>query len=388
MNSDFAELTAHKKVCIVDTTLRDGEQTPGVAFSLKEKMHIATLLDEIGVEQIEAGTPVMGGDETAAVKAIAKAGLKASIMAWNRARISDIEASIACGVDAVEVSCSTSDIHIRHKLRSSQEKVLEDMVTAVEFARRNGLYVSVGAEDATRSDINFVIRYAQAAKQAGAHRLRYCDTVGVMDPLAVYQRVEHLRENVALDIEIHTHNDFGMATANSIAAFRAGARFISTTVGGLGERAGNAALEEVIMALKHSLHCPAAYKTAKLRHLCEYTATAAGRQLPGWKAVTGADVFAFESGIHADGTLKNPSTYEPFEPKEVGLTRRLVIGKHSGSAALINKYRELGVHIDKAAASQLLPHIRALAVSSKKPPSDAELLTVYREITAAPAVNS
>ncbi|MFA5881744.1 MAG: homoaconitate hydratase, partial [Eubacteriales bacterium] len=165
-----------RKIKIVDTTLRDGEQTAGVVFANREKVRIARLLDEVGVHQIEAGVPVMGGDEKKAIKEIVKLGLKASIMGWNRAVISDIQQSIECGVDAVAISISTSDIHIEHKLQTTREWVLESMIKAVEYAKREGVYISVNAEDASRSEMDFLVQFATEAKNAGANRLRYCDT--------------------------------------------------------------------------------------------------------------------------------------------------------------------------------------------------------------------
>ncbi len=331
--SQFNSLSAHKDVCIVDTTLRDGEQTAGVVFAKTEKLYIARLLDEIGVDQIEAGVPIMGGDEADAIKAIVQLGLKASIMGWNRATIKDIEASLSCGVDAVAISISTSDIHINYKLKSTREAVLEKMVTAVEFAKRHGVYISVNAEDASRSDEAFLVQFAKAAQEAGADRLRYCDTVGIMDPLTIYDRISSLKQKVNMDIEMHTHDDFGMATANAVAGMKAGAKFLGVTVNGLGERAGNAALEEIVMALKYVCHKPIAYNTSKLKESCEYVSRASGRILPIWKSVVGSNMFAHESGIHADGAIKNPRTYEAFDPEEIGLERQIVIGKHSGSAA-------------------------------------------------------
>ncbi|VBB07545.1 alpha-isopropylmalate and homocitrate synthases signature 2 [Lucifera butyrica] len=371
---------AKKSIFIVDTTLRDGEQTAGVVFANHEKIYIATLLDEIGVDQIEAGIPVMGGDERKAVKAIVKLGLKASIMAWNRAAISDLQASLDCGVDAVAISLPTSDIHIQYKLQSTRERVLEKMVKAVEFAKLQGLYVSVGAEDASRSDESFLIEYAKTAKAAGADRLRYCDTVGTLDPLVIFERIRRLVQAVNLDIEMHTHNDFGMATANALAGLTAGATYVSGTVNGLGERAGNAALEELIMALKHVHGRSISYDTTRLKAICEYVSHASGRgAVPAWKSIVGSNMFAHESGIHADGALKNPLTYETFPPGEVGLERQIIIGKHSGTAALINKFSALNIHLEEAAASRLLARVRTLSVELKRSLFDQELLFLYNE---------
>ncbi|HBS59491.1 MAG TPA: homocitrate synthase [Firmicutes bacterium] len=381
MSSDTGvnRLTPGKDVYIVDTTLRDGEQTAGVVFANNEKVYIAKLLNEIGVDQIEAGIPIMGGDEADSIKAIVKLGLKASIMGWNRATIGDVQSSIACGVDAVAISISTSDIHIKYKLQSSRERVLESMVKATEYAKQNGLYVSVNAEDASRSDEEFLIKFAQTAKEAGANRVRYCDTVGVLDPLGIYQRIKNLREKVDIDIEMHTHNDFGMATANALAGLQAGAKFIGVTVNGLGERAGNAALEEIVMALKYVLKKPTNCNTSRFKEMCEYVSRASGRTLPIWKAVVGANMFAHESGIHADGALKNPCTYEAFAPEEIGLERQIVIGKHSGKAAIKNKFKEYGFEVDDATVSYILGKVRALSVDLKRPIFDKELIYLYED---------
>jgi len=228
------------QVYIVDTTLRDGEQTAGVVFTNQEKVQIARYLDQIGVDQIEAGIPVMGGFEKDCIKEIVSLGLKSSIMAWNRAVIADIKQSISCGVDSVAISISTSDIHIEHKLQTTRQDVLKRMGDAVKFAKDNQLYVSVNAEDASRSDIEFLTEFALIAKHAGANRLRFCDTVGTLDPLKTYRYISTLISAVGLDIEMHTHNDFGMATANALAGVYAGANHVGVTINGLGERAGNA----------------------------------------------------------------------------------------------------------------------------------------------------
>ena len=235
----------NKEIKIVDTTLRDGEQTAGVAFANHEKIAIAQALSDIGIDQLEVGIPTMGGDEKATIKAICKRNLKASIMAWNRAVVSDIEQSIDCGVDAVAISLSVSDIHIQHKLKKSREWVLENMFNAVSFAHKNGLYISVNGEDASRADTDFLIEFINVAKQAGANRFRFCDTVGVMEPFATREKIEKIHKATNFDIEMHTHNDFGMATANAIAGVIGGANYIGCTVNGLGERAGNAALDGV-----------------------------------------------------------------------------------------------------------------------------------------------
>ncbi|HHV83854.1 MAG TPA: homocitrate synthase [Tepidanaerobacter syntrophicus] len=368
-----------RKIYIVDTTLRDGEQTAGVVFANREKIQIAKMLDEIGVDEIEAGTPVMGGDEKEAITAIAKLGLNARIMAWNRAVIKDIQESLRCGVGAVAISIATSDMHIKDKLHSTREEVLEKMVKAVEYAKKEGVYVSANAEDASRSDEEYLIQFIKAAKQAGADRIRYCDTVGIMTPLEIYERIKRIRQAVDIDIEMHTHDDFGMATANAITGVSAGATHVSVTVNGLGERAGNAALEEVVMALKHLLGFDMKQNTRKFREICEYVAKASGRDLPSWKAIVGTSIFTHESGIHADGAIKNPKTYEVFDPDDVGLTRRFVIGKHSGTASIKKKLSEYNINIDDGLANIILESVRKTSVELKRPLTDAELLNLYYE---------
>ena len=367
------------KIKIVDTTLRDGEQTAGVVFANKEKLRIAKMLDAVGVDQIEAGIPVMGGHEKETIKAICNLGLKASIMGWNRAVIKDIEHSLECGVDAVAISISTSDIHIEHKLRSTRQKVLENMVKATEFAKKHGVYISVNAEDASRTDPEFLYEFAQAAKEAGADRLRYCDTVGILDPFTTYDRIGELISRVGIDVEMHTHNDFGMATANALAGVHAGAKWVGVTVIGLGERAGNAAMEEVVMALKHLKGIDLNFKTEMFRELAEYVSSAAKRELPAWKPIVGSNMFAHESGIHADGALKDPRTYEVFRPEEVGLERQIVIGKHSGTSAIKAKFEEYGIVLDQEEAEELLTRIRAAAVELKRTLFDKELVYIYED---------
>ncbi len=367
------------KVNIVDTTLRDGEQTAGVVFSNPEKIRIARYLDEMGVDQIEAGIPVMGGDEKKCIQEIVGMGLNASIMAWNRAVINDIKQSIECGVDAVAISISTSDIHIEYKLQTTREDVLRRMSDAVKFAKDQGLYVSVNGEDASRSNMDFLVEFALTAKHCGADRLRFCDTVGILDPLTTFSKITTLINAVGIDIEMHTHNDFGLATANSLAGVYAGAKYVGVTVNGLGERAGNASLQEVVMGLKHLMGVDLNFKTAVFREVAEYVAHASGRTLSPAHPIVGMNIFAHESGIHGDGVLKNPLNYEAFSPQEVGLERQIVIGKHSGSNALRSKFMEYGTALDEKEARELLVLVRAKAIEVKRSLFDKELVSLYEQ---------
>jgi len=370
------------EIKIDDTTLRDGEQTAGVVFANKEKVRIAKLLDEIGVHQIEAGIPVMGGDERDVIEEIAHLGLKASVLGWNRANVADIQTSLDCGVDAIAISLATSDIHIETKLMKDRPWVIDTIKECVAYSKatRPEVYVSVNAEDASRTEVGFLVDYAKAAKAEGADRLRFCDTVGVMEPFRTYKLVKHLRDETGLEIEMHTHNDFGMAVANAIAGLHAGARWVNVTVGGLGERAGNAALEEVVMALKYIEDLDLGFDTQRFREIGEYVMGAAGRTIPVWKSVIGTNMFAHESGIHADGVIKNPKTYEVYPPDEVGLVRQIVVGKHSGGKTIQLKFHEYGIELSKEDAAELLPRVRTMSIELKRALFDKELLYIYKDL--------
>ena len=368
-------------VYIDDTTLRDGEQTAGVVFSNEEKIEIAKMLDDIGVHQIEVGIPAMGGDEQEAIKAIVALGLQASLITWNRPVIADIDASLECGVKAVALSISTSDIHIKHKLERSREWVLDTMQGAVHYAKRHSLYVSVNAEDATRSDVYFLIKFAKVAREAGADRLRVCDTVGVLDPFRTYDLVHRIIEETGMVIEMHTHNDFGMATANAMAGIKAGAAYVNTTVNGLGERAGNACFAEVVMALKHIEHIDVGIDTMRLRPLSEYVATASQRSISKGEPIIGDNIFAHESGINVAGVIKHPDTYEAFSPEDVGGERQLLIGKYSGSHSIEFKFKhEFGIDVSEDVARKILARARNMAVERKRTLFDKELMLIYEDV--------
>ena len=367
-------------IIIDDTTLRDGEQTAGVVFSKREKIAIARMLDSIGVGEIECGIPAMGAEEQASIRNLVDLGLNARLITWNRALVPEIKASIACGVQAVDISLSVSDQMIVHKLRKDRTAVKEQLKVALGFAKQHGLYVSVGGEDASRADLNFLVELMEITRSLGGDRFRFCDTLGIMDPFTMFDKVTFLRQAVPeVDIEVHTHNDLGMATANAIAGVRAGAKFVNTTINGLGERAGNAALEEVVMGLKHACGVETGIDTHRFREMSLFVAKASDRPLSVSKPVVGSRVFAHESGLHADGVIKDPHNYEGFDPAEVGLTRSIVIGKHSGTGGLIERYRGLGIIVGRKLAETLLELARATACRRKRDLSNRELLNIYLE---------
>ncbi len=370
------------KVIIDDTTLRDGEQSAGVVFANQEKIRVAKLLDEIGVQQIEAGIPTMGGDEKEAIKKIVKMNLKASILGWNRAVVKDVEHSLDCGVDAVALSISASDIHIKYKLKKDRNWVLKSVEESTKFAKKHGLYISVNAEDASRADKKFLLKFAQVAKDFGADRLRYCDTLGIMGPYQTYTIVKEIIAEIGILVEMHTHNDFGMAMANALSGVEAGATIVNTTVNGLGERTGNAPLEEVVMALKYIYNIDLGFATERFRELSEYVAQASGREIPDWKPIVGNNVFAHEAGIHADAVYKDPRNYEVFTPEEVGMERRIIIGKHSGTSTVIEVLKKHEIKVSKEEAAKILVRMRETAVALKRALTEMELVYIYQDYLA------
>jgi homocitrate synthase NifV len=301
-------------------------------------------------------------------------------MTCNRAVIADIRESIKCGVDAVAISTSTSDIYMEPKLRTTRDDVLKRMSDAVKFAKDKNLYVSVIAEDASRSDPGYLTEFALVAKHAGANRLRFCDTVGTLTPLTTFRYIKTLHEWVGLDIEMYTHNDFGMATANSLAGIYAGANHVGVTVNGWGGRAGNSCLQEVILGMRHLLKIDVQYNTTLFREIAQYAAQASGRALSVNKPIVGSNIFAHESGIHGDGVLKNPLTYEAFTPEEVGLKRQMVIGKHSGSASIKAIFREYGIEISDPDTQDVLARCRQLSIDKKRSLLVKEIARIYEEL--------
>ncbi|HKU49076.1 MAG TPA: 2-isopropylmalate synthase [Nitrososphaera sp.] len=331
------------KVRVFDTTLRDGEQTPGVTVTPDQKVLIATKLDELGIDAIEAGFPIVSQGEMHAIKTIAKQGLNAEICGLARTIEADIDAALSCDLKYVHTFIATSDIHMQYKLKMTREQVLEKAVHAVQYAKSHGLQVEFSAEDATRSDREFLIKVFKAVKEAGADRLDIPDTVGYATPQYVADLVREVKDSTGLPVSVHCHDDFGLAVANSIAGVNAGAACAHVTINGLGERAGNASLEEFVMALqclyqkRHGIRTEMLYETSK------FVSNTMGIIVQPNKAIIGENAFGHESGIHTHGVLSNPLTYEPISPELVGRKRWLQAGKHAGAHGIRAMLEEFGI---------------------------------------------
>ena len=379
-------MTTASQIYINDTTLRDGEQAAGVAFNVAEKVAIAKCLDAIGVHELEVGIPIMGQDEAKAIRAIVDLDLNAHILGWNRAALSDIQASIHCGLKRIHISIPVSDIQIQVKFQGDRTRMLERLRQALSFARDHGLEVSVGGEDSSRAEASFLMEVAQSAQEWGAFRFRFCDTVGILDPFTTYQHVKTLVTGLEIPIEMHTHNDLGLATANALAGVRAGAISINTTVNGLGERAGNAALEEVVMGLKQLYGLKTGIQTQHFFELSRFIAKTVNCPVPPWKAIVGENSFAHESGIHAHGVLQNPDTYEPFDPQEVGRQRQLVVGKHSGRHLLNQILQDHGLTLEAETSQSILNAVRDRSTQLKRSLTVDELLALVPKAIANTAI--
>ena len=366
------------RIRIFDTTLRDGEQTPGVSLSPAKKLEIARMLDGLGVDAIEAGFPVISDGEKEAVRAVASAGLSAEVCGLARASRGDIDVAADAGLEYVHTFIATSDIHLEHKLRMSREQALERAVDAVEYAKSRGLQVEFSAEDATRTDKAYLGRVFSEVASAGADRIDIPDTVGYATPAYMAQITADAVKATGLPVSVHCHNDFGLAVANALAGIGAGASCAHVTINGIGERAGNASLEELSMALQCLPF--AQRRETGIRPGLIYETSRAVSRLVGIsvqpnKAIVGDNAFGHESGIHTHGVLSNPLTYEPISPELVGRRRRLHAGKHAGMRGVRAMLAEYGIEPGEEQSARILRLVKEAGDRGQQV-TDVELLSI------------
>jgi isopropylmalate/homocitrate/citramalate synthase/4-hydroxybenzoate polyprenyltransferase len=361
------------QVVISDTTLRDGEQMPGVAFSVDEKIAIACSLDKLGVPLLEVGYPAVSELESVAIKEIVRLGLKAMIQVIARPLEYDIERALATGADSIAIFIGTSDAHVFNKLHTSKSEIVKKVAWGVAYAKRAGVQVVFAPEDASRTPLTFLQHICQVALDAGADIIAIPDTAGVMTPQAMQSLIRPLTEVLAAPIAVHCHNDLGLATANSIAGLLAGASGVQCSLLGIGERAGNAPLEEVVTILEVVYGCKTGLELTQLAETAQKLAQILGCPIPKNKSIVGSNAFVHESGLHIDGVVRDPSTYEPFSPERVGQQRRFVFGKHTGWRAIQYVLDARGIDNNEVLCRRILKQVKRMG-EAKQPLNEAELV--------------
>jgi D-citramalate synthase len=361
----------------LDTTLRDGEQAPGVSLTPEEKADIARELDRAGVSVIEAGSACTGPGEQRAIDRVTSLGLDATVTSFARGVQHDIDLALDVDVDGVNLVVPASDRHVQDKVGTTREDVLETTADLVAYGKDHGLWVEVIGEDGSRADLDYLAELARVSHEAGADRFAFADTVGHTSPDHAFEAVSRLAE--LGPVSTHTHDDLGLAVTNTLASVAAGADLVHATVNGIGERAGNVALEEVAVALWHAYGVETV-DTEALYRLSSLVADATDVELPPNKAVSGQNAFAHESGIHTDGTLKDERMYEPYPPEAVGRERRLVLGKHAGRAGVQAALDEHDVDVDADQLQAIVSRVKELGERGKRV-TDTDLLAIAEDVT-------
>ncbi|CAH0529313.1 homocitrate synthase [Vibrio hippocampi] len=370
----------NRTVVFNDTTLRDGEQSPGVAFTRNEKLELAQTLWQLGVRELEVGIPAMGSRERETIAAMRETLPEAALMVWARMVPQDVDLCLDLGIDWVNISIPASQQHRQHKLSLSMAQLFAQLRPLIDAVKSQGLKVSLGLEDASRASLDELLVLMEFASIHGVSRVRYADTLGVLDPFTTYNQISQLIANSDVAIEMHAHNDLGLATANSLAAISAGVESVNTTICGLGERAGNAPLEEVSVAVEVLGKGITGIALEQLPKLVGLAKQSAGLDLSPHKPIIGKQVFTHESGIHVDGLLKDFNNYQGFDPHMVGREHQLVLGKHSGTHAMLALLSQMGVGLDKMQLPQMQNLLTHWSERNKRIPSVQDLQRLVEAI--------
>ncbi len=372
-------MSERRRVRVFDTTLRDGEQTPGVSLTVEDKVEVAKALDQLGVDVIEAGFPIVSNGEFAGVKAVNKLGLNATVCALARVDKKDIDALVACDIAYGHLFIATSDIHLQYKLKLTREQALEAAISGIEYARAHGIRVEFSAEDATRTDRDYLSRVFREAERAGVERVDVPDTVGTATPQTFSDLTSFVKSIVSIPVSTHCHDDYGLAVANSLAGVLAGADQSHVTVNGLGERAGNASLEEFVMAATRLYNLELGINPKLLYETSRKVARATRVLVQPNKAIVGENAFGHESGIHTHGVLNLPATYEPMEPELVGAKRRIQAGKHAGAHGISAQLKQLGIEATRDEIRLIVQKVKEIGDQGKSV-TDVDLDRIAREV--------
>jgi len=375
------------KIVLEDTTLRDGEQTPGLFFTKEEKLLIHNKLVEAGVKWIEAGIPAMGGEEVEYLKMLVAQGSDATLIAWNRGILEDVEFSLKLGFKAIHIGLPTSEIHLKNSIGKDKVWLLSRAKELIDYAKSKGAFVSISSEDVGRTDRSFLQEYAGIVFEAGADRLRLSDTIGILTPEQYGEIVKSVVSSCPIPVQCHTHNDYGLALANLLSGLNAGATYFHVTVNGIGERAGMTDLAQAYMVLKNLYGIDLGLNGTKLSALSSLVEELSGIKMPPWCPIVGSNVFAHESGIHVNGMLHNSNTFEPFDPSQVGGSRKYVLGKHSGRALIAFILYNHNMYYDDSILRMCLSEVRSISIKQKKPLSNEELFEIYYKIKPTNATN-
>ncbi len=368
-----------RTVQLIDTTLRDGAQAPDVIFSRKEKIDIVNMLSDAGIRLFEAGIPAMSDQESQDIEQLRIQFPHCIFIGWCRARVHDIEKAYLCGCEAVHLTFPSSPLHMSI-IGTNEKEVLDSIKKLTNYAKKYFTCISIGAQDASRASMEFLLKFVNCAHQHGCSHLRIADTVGILSPIRTIQLISLLkRENPDFPIEFHGHNDLGMATANTVSALEAGAELASVTVNGIGERAGNAALEDVVMSIICATDLKISFDCSKLNSICKQVAAFSRLPIPDSKSVTGKNIFTHESGIHCHGQIKNSSAYEPYNPQLTGHSEsHFIAGSRSGRSGIDSILKSKGIAISSNELKKFTKAVKKYSLQNKVSFSADETMRLYR----------